>query len=200
VRLSRAYDLFVQEQRINQHTDATLEFYKYSAGKFVDYCGDVSCDTVQEMVPDYFEGLREKVKPVSVHTYWRGIRTFCRWLHSEGYATPIKLPSIRCPETAVRPLPAPKISQLLRHFKPDSFTGLRNQAIVRLFYDTGIRLKELSQLDLGNVDLEEGLALVQGKGKKERWVPIGRKTRKMLWRYIKQRARYSGAEQALFIT
>ena len=142
MRLSRAYDLFIQEQRINQHTEATLEFYKYSAGKFVDYCEGVDCNSLQDLIPDYFDHLRDRVKPVSVHTYWRGIRTFCRWLNAEGYTeTAIRLPTIRCPEQAIRPLPAPKISQLLRHFRPDSFTGLRNQAILRLFYDTGIPIR-----------------------------------------------------------
>jgi hypothetical protein len=115
VKLSRAYELFTLEQRINQHSNATLESYKYSAGKFVVFCGTVDCEDLQKPVPDYFDNLREAVKLVSVHTYWRGIRTFCRWFHAERFvASPVKLPSIRCPETAVRHIPALKISQLLR--------------------------------------------------------------------------------------
>jgi hypothetical protein len=57
VRLSRAYNLFIQEQRINQHTEATLEFYKYSAGKFVDYCERVDSDSLQDLIPDYFDHI-----------------------------------------------------------------------------------------------------------------------------------------------
>ncbi len=57
MRLSRAYDLFIQEQRINQHTEATLEFYKYSAGKFVDYCEGVDSDSLQDLITDYFDHI-----------------------------------------------------------------------------------------------------------------------------------------------
>ena len=51
-----------------------------------------------------------------------------------------------------------------------------------------MRLSELSQLQLNEVNLEEGFVLVHGKGAKDRYVPIGRSTIKCLWNYIKKRA------------
>ena len=66
--------------------------------------------------------------------------------------------------------------------------GIRNYTIIRLFLDTGMRLSELSRLQLNEVNLEEGFVLVHGKGAKDRYVPIGRSTIKCLWNYIKKRA------------
>ena len=51
-----------------------------------------------------------------------------------------------------------------------------------------MRLGELSQLQLNEVNLEEGFVLVHGKGAKDRYVPIGSSTIKCLWNYIKKRA------------
>jgi len=65
---------------------------------------------------------------------------------------------------------------------------MRNYTIIRLFLDTGMRLSELSRLQLNEVNLEEGFVLVHGKGAKDRYVPIGRATIKCLWNYIKKRA------------
>ncbi len=54
--------------------------------------------------------------------------------------------------------------------------------------DTGMRLGELSRLQLANVNLEDGFVMVHGKGGKDRYGPIGREMVKCLWRYMKKRA------------
>ena len=67
--------------------------------------------------------------------------------------------------------------------------------------DTGIRLSELSGLELEDVDLNEGYMVVRGKGRKERYVPFGKSIRKLLWSYMKQRSKYSKEGVfSLFIT
>ncbi len=77
---------------------------------------------------------------------------------------------------------------ILHSFDTKTYLGIRNYTIIRLFLDTGMRLSELSRLQLNEVNLEEGFVLVHGKGAKDRHVPIGRSTIKCLWNYIKKRA------------
>jgi integrase len=65
----------------------------------------------------------------------------------------------------------------------------RDTAILRLFIDTGIRLAELAALKVDDVDLDDEVAIVMGKGKRGRAVPIGAKTSAGLDRYLRLRAR-----------
>lgn len=68
--------------------------------------------------------------------------------------------------------PARLLSELIETPDADSPSGLRDRAILELLYATGIRVSELSGLDLGSVDLTNGLVRVMGKGARERIVPV----------------------------
>lgn len=81
----------------------------------------------------------------------------------------------------------------------------RNRAIVELFYSSGARLGEVHQLDLRHVDLEAGTALLFGKGRKERLVPIGKPCIEALRTYFPTRSEVLEKktrfyEQALFVS
>jgi integrase/recombinase XerC len=72
---------------------------------------------------------------------------------------------------------------------PDTSTtlGKRDRAILELLYATGLRVSELVGLDLGDVDLEERILRVVGKGRKERVVPFGQKARESLQDFLRLR-------------
>ncbi len=94
----------------------------------------------------------------------------------------------RLPRQLPRSLKVSEITRLIRSLPEDTF-GLRDRAIVELLYGTGMRRAELAQLDLGDVDFEERQILIrQGKGGKDRVVPLGRKAKEALSRYL-ERAR-----------
>ena len=95
---------------------------------------------------------------------------------------------------------SPKVSQSLPNFvdqkvierlmeSPDDSTvvGLRDRAILELFYSTGIRLSELIHLDVGNVDVSNQLIKVRGKGDKERLIPFGNRAKFWVENYLKNR-------------
>jgi integrase/recombinase XerC len=75
---------------------------------------------------------------------------------------------------------------------PDSILGVRDRAILELFYSTGIRLRELAGLTLAALDLDGGLVRVVGKGDKERLVPIGKPAQRALKVYLERRGELSG--------
>jgi len=78
------------------------------------------------------------------------------------------------------------------------FLGSRNQAIVLVLLDSGVRLSELVGMRLGDIDNEKGYIKVLGKGGKERIVRIGKTTQKALWRYLIYRPENS--RQDLWLT
>jgi len=81
--------------------------------------------------------------------------------------------------------------ETLLDMPPDqSFEGVRDRAILELFYAAGIRRAELIALMIKDLLLDEGLIRVMGKGEKERVVPIGSYARDRLEKYLRLRSRY----------
>ncbi len=140
------------------------------------------------------------------------VRSFFRYLHREEIVEANPARVVRSPKLE-RHLPAwltrEEIDRLFALAENRSaeggFRGVRDHAIVELFYATGIRLSELHGLDVTDVDLVGDQVKVRGKGKKERIVPIGRPAIRALRRYETKRARFAVRppdpnRNALFIT
>ncbi len=85
---------------------------------------------------------------------------------------------------------------------PDKTTdeGLRDAAILELFYSSGLRISELANLPLRNVSLEESAVRVRGKGTKVRLVPLGSQARERLARWLEVRARGKVLDDTLFVS
>lgn len=77
--------------------------------------------------------------------------------------------------------------KLLGSFNGKGLDNYRNKAIVYMFLDTGLRLSELANLKTSDINMEQGIIKVTGKGDKERLVRIGIKTQKALWNYLAHR-------------
>jgi len=117
----------------------------------------------------------------------------------------------RVPETSFAPrrprrLPeAPKSEDVDAEFaglEREGALGLRNRAVAELVYSAGLRSRELVDLDLGDVDFEQELVHIQGKGGKQRNVPLGEEAGHWVARYLRE-ARPElarGAENALFLS
>jgi site-specific recombinase XerD len=97
MRISKALELFLAEKKISGFTQKTLSFYHDSAGALVRFVqeaeGDVDVDALQEWIAPFFVAAQERgTTNTTRHTYWRGIKTFTRFLHAEDYIDkPIKL-------------------------------------------------------------------------------------------------------------
>jgi len=83
------------------------------------------------------------------------------------------------------------IDRLMNLPDPDTFEGIRDRAILELFYGTGMRLSELINLKLSDVMLSENLIRLLGKGNKERVIPLGNTAKEVLNRYLSIRAKFA---------
>mgnify|MGYP003132158910 FL=1 len=90
--------------------------------------------------------------------------------------------------------------QLLDGGVEDDFIGHRDQAMLELFYSSGLRLAELVGLNLDQLDLPAGLVQVQGKGNKARVLPVGRKAREALEAWLPVRALSNPPDGAVFVS
>ena len=94
-----------------------------------------------------------------------------------------------------------EIWNALKNIKTDSIQGLRDRAILELFYGTGMRLSELININVNDLDFQSGTVKVLGKGGKERIIPIGKHNRDHIYIYLKNREAYhpKAGNQAMFL-
>lgn len=118
--------------------------------------------------------------PRSINRKIASLRSFLRYLRMRSWIEndPTRdLPRPREGRRLPRFVPEEELLSLLDGQWEDSATARRDRAILELFYGTGIRLSELVGLDRESIDLRRGTARVLGKGRKERVVVFGEKTR-----------------------
>lgn len=128
--------------------------------------------------------------PRSVQRRLSGVRSFFTFLQREGLATRNPAVEVRAPK-APRRLPqtldADQMGRLLEAPAQDAL-GQRDLAIMELLYSSGLRLAELTGLDLGSIDLADRTVRVLGKGSKTRIVPVGGKAIHALRAWLAERA------------
>ena len=129
---------------------------------------------------------RRGMSPKSLQRRLSACRSFYRWLLKHGRIEASPAAAIRAPK-APRTLPqvldVDEASRLVE-VPTDVPLGLRDRALLELFYSSGLRLSELCALRWRDLDLAEGLVSVLGKGRKQRSVPVGSHARAALaaWR------------------
>jgi len=122
-----------------------------------------------------------------MQTYIRGLRAFLTWCFNEEYITeniPVRFKLPKAQRKTVDVLTDEEIKRLLDSFNLKTMTGARNYAICALMLDSGLRLDEVVTLETGNVYISAGYAIVNGKGNKQRTVPLGLNSKRALIRYM----------------
>ena len=169
-------------------SDNTLDAYRHDLRRYVEFLSrrDVAePEAVDEAAIRSFvaslsastHGPEERpYRATSVARALSAVRSFHRFLVREGVTSrdpAVGVPHPRLPRSLPRPLPVDDVRRLLE--APDASTpaGLRDRAILELLYGSGLRISELTGLDVDDVDVESGSLRVLGKGGKEREVPLG---------------------------
>jgi site-specific recombinase XerD len=124
----------------------------------------------------------------TVQGYVRTLKAFFSWVEREGYVTvnPMtKIPVPKAPTKVIDTFSTEQIARLVEVCHTSNGTGCRDLSILLLMLDSGIRVSEAVNIDLGHINLAEGYIKISGaKGGKERIVPIGSVVQRTLWKYI----------------
>ena len=150
--------------------------------------------------------MRAGRSPRSVSRYLSGYRQYFRWLVREGAVGEDPTALIESPKLG-RGLPdaltEEQVEALLGAPDLESPLGMRDRAMLELMYATGLRVSELTGLEISNVNLNQGVVRIVGKGRKERLVPVGEQALEWLRRYLEEArpALMKGAQSpAVFVT
>jgi len=130
------------------------------------------------------------------------VRSFYQYLIREGKAKNNPAQGIRPPRGEKRlpkTLDVDRVDQFLEQLAQQTPIDKRDRAILELLYSSGLRLAELVGLDLPDLDLEQGLVRVLGKGNKERILPVGKKARLALHSWLEVREQLAKDIHAVFV-
>jgi integrase/recombinase XerD len=168
---------------------------------------EVSAIQIQEeTIQQFIYAVAKEVNPRSQARIISGLKSFFSYLIFEGYRQDHPLVLIETPRTG-RKLPdtlsVAEIDQLVAAIDLSSNEGERNRAMLETLYGCGLRVSELVSLKISDLFFEEGFIKITGKGSKQRFVPIGLSTQKII-SFYKEEVRVhlpiqKGHEDTLFL-
>nr|WP_314426706.1 tyrosine recombinase XerC [uncultured Erwinia sp.] len=145
---------------------------------------------------------RSGLKPASLALRLSALRSFLDWLISQGTikANPAKgVATPRAPRHLPKNIDVDEINQLLEIDLNDPL-AVRDRAMLEVMYGAGLRLSELTGIDLNHLDLASGEVWVIGKGSKERRLPMGKTAVQWLEHWLALRELFSPQDNALFLS
>lgn len=201
-----AYRLFMQEQQFRGNSKYTIEYYKRSLKMFLDFCTPEL--DIEELDIILFKSYQlyilenRNINKISVRTYSRAVKVFYRYLYFENYIDIDinRLNLMKANKEVILPLSDNEVKQLLTLYDNSSFLNCRNRSIIMLMLDCGLRLGEVVNLMLNDIDFVNHYLVINGKGSKQRVVPFGFAVSGQLSLYIDYRKHCITDTNSFFLT
>ena len=175
------------ERNFSKHT---LLAYSSDIVSFFLWLNGIDCfDVDYNKLREYLHFIQKfEYKKTTISRKTASIRTFYKFLHRENFIDTnpaISLSAPKKPKSLPKFLTPDEIEKILNNVKIDTPSGFRNRVILELLWATGMRISELSNLNFGDLNIEENEIKVFGKGAKERIVLISERAKNYLIQYIK---------------
>jgi integrase/recombinase XerD len=205
---------FVQHLREVNLAPATIRLHEANLHRFLEYLDEVGVSDIRAVTRAtlWTYATTTMARPWAPQTkVWKlaTVRRFFRLLKRRDRIlvdpSPV-LPRIKVPDSLPRVvMTRDEVNLVLAQPELRTRTGFRDRAILETFYSTAIRLSELRQLTIYDIDLADGMLRVnQGKGRKDRIVPLGKVAGKFVAEYLKRvrprLAKEERPERALFLS
>lgn len=188
-RLLKDYDAYLRLER--GLSDNTRAAYGTDIARLIDdldnddvSLADVSVDTLQGFLADLYD---LEISPRSIARIVSGVKSFFEWLTIEGYIDTDPAMMLETPRfTSKLPtvLTVEDIDDMIGCIDMSKAEGQRNRAVIETLYGCGLRVSELIDLRITFLALDKGYMIVNGKGNKERMIPVSRYTADIISEYI----------------
>lgn len=206
MNINEAVSEFLYEQRVRGNSVKTIESYKSNLKQFIDFTGDIDVKEItRQTIMSFIVYLQEKPKnlghskkvvdedvklsSVTVRSYTRDVKAFMNWLYFEEKVDICIFEKMKLPRSfkpVIRILSDFEIDKIIQYCRKCRQYATRNELLILLMLDCGLRATEVCTIELKNIDLKNGIIIVKGKGNKERIVPIGHKTLEFMKEYVKK--------------
>jgi integrase/recombinase XerD len=187
--------------RSTNKSPKTITTYTTGVNSFLSWCErtgnapELTKVNVQGWIVALLDGGAQPATPIT----WLGaLKRFAAWLADEGEIPSDPLLGVKPPKMdrkVTKALTDDELKQLLTTCKGKTFRDRRDEAIIRLMAETGLRASEVVDLQVSDVDLTRGLLLVRrGKGSKGRYAPFSPQVATSLDRYIRMRRQHANPD------
>lgn len=196
--------------RARNRSPRTVESYRLAVDQLIAFLHDAGMPTragavKREHVEAFIGHVLDTRAAATARQRFASLQQFFKWLEEEGEVERNPMGRMKPPTIDVPTIPILTDDELAALIKaartmgPSKFETTRNEAIIRLFIDTGARLGEVAAMKLEDVDLDLGVFIVpRTKGRRARTVPFGKKAAAALDRYERQRRRHHSADLPWF--
>jgi integrase/recombinase XerD len=174
-------------------------FFSYLSARKLDY----KTLNHQNLTDFLWQSKKGGHSPRSLYRLAESIRQFYKYLILENVisSNPAEyLSTAKLPQNLPEMLNYDEVTLLMASISGIDALSVRNRAMIELLYATGLRVSELINIKVSDINLEECFVRVLGKGSKERLVPFGQKAKQYIERYIKTRRKIVNINEELFIT
>lgn len=190
-------ELFVSAKRVEGCTERTIEYYRSTIEKMLDEIDvpvrRITTEILRQYLTEY--QIKNNCSKVTLDNVRRNLSSFFSWLEDEDHIikSPIRrIHKVKTGTVVKETLSDEQIEQLR-----DGCHCIRDLAIIDLLYSTGMRVGELCNLDIEDINFNERECVVYGKGNKERKVYFDAKAKLHLLKYLEQR---TDSNSALFVS
>ena len=186
----------------------TCKHYRRDLNALSEYCDSIDLNKWDQVDDDHLRSVsagwfRRGLAPRSIQRRLSAIRMFFRFLLREKHVKKNPVQTVRAPKAGKRlpeNLDADRMAKLL-DIPGEGPLVARDRAVLELLYSSGLRLAELTDLNIGDVDMADCTVRVTGKGNKDRIVPVGRHAIKALRQWHTERGLLAAlGENALFVS
>ncbi|MED2979541.1 tyrosine-type recombinase/integrase [Bacillus swezeyi] len=204
-----AFNSFIRECKLKNLSKHTVKYYRDELLAFRTMLerqgistkpGDITLKIIKENVIVYMMETLNR-KETSINTRLRAIRAFFNFLEKDRqiYENPVReLSLLKQKKEVVETFSRDQLKDLLRQPDLGTFTGFRDYTIMLLLIETGVRVRELTDICVKDIRWEDSQIRIDGKGYKERLVPIQATMTRQLRKYVQIRG--DVPNEALFVT
>ena len=190
-------------------SELTCKHYRRDLDAMCQFADEQGINRWQDLDNEHFRAFtasfyRRGLSPRSLQRRLSALRSFYRYLIREKHVKANPVLDIKPPKSGKR-LPAnidaDRMARLL-DIEGEGPIVARDRAILELLYSSGLRLAELTDLNIGDVEMADATVRVTGKGNKDRILPVGRKALAALADWLKKRGLFTSdpAERAMFLS
>jgi site-specific recombinase XerD len=189
-RIADLFPVFVQERKVLKNVSpSTLKYYASSYHAFAQWLDPLTVeDDIRVAIKQGIQALTTRIQAVTINDYLRCLAAFCNWMFIERYRKDrAQLPKLMEPECLPKLLPQTDIDKILA-YKPVKRTERSVHLLALCILDIGPRIDELLHLRKDQIDLKENVLFIsQGKGRKQRQLPISEPLRAAIMKFLHHR-------------